>query len=593
MTAHADAAPPGRPADQRPPDPRAIRADAAIQQRADAVSITDFLTDGSLARLCAELSALTGVDVCLRDERGARIVAAEPGGWRVEPPDLAPPEPAQEKPVAVPLMAEGRVIGSLVIGAGQPRLPTRKDGSARATLERTLELLASTASEMVENELALRHRVIEVSALLRMSSLLSRAASVDRVLEVAMDLALSVLQLDAGSVVLFEDDGPLDAQERDVTHKVVRNLSRDWIECPLPLSKDRLFDHMAVQGQVVAVEDLQADDRVQIPDRARDEGLASFINAGLIFQDRALGVIRLYSRTRRAFTDSERRLLKSLAQQAAVSIEQARLLRLEEEERRIARQLELAADVQRRMLPKGSRTSVPGLDVAARYVPSSELGGDFYDFVDLGGHLGVVVGDVVGKGVAAALLMSAVRAMLRAQIENVYDLDEVIRRVNVALCRDTRESEFVSLWYGVIDPQRMRLTYCSAGHEPTFVVHMPKDGKPTPANVTELSIGGMVIGIDESQRYQRGVMDLKPGDVLLAYTDGLTDARDTAGKKLGRPGVRDALLRVLAQNPGAPAPRLAELLHEQVRQHTGPAPRVDDETFVIVRVDAPPHGPRP
>jgi serine phosphatase RsbU (regulator of sigma subunit) len=548
--------------------------DATPTRPGEPTSITDFLTDGSLAGLCAQLSTLTGVGVELRSADGLRIVWNPCGGWRVEEARPVPPDAT-----VAPLTVDGRTIGTLVVQSGEPRLPTGQPGLARAALERTVSLLGSTAAELCQNELSLRHRITEVSALLRMNTLLSRAASVDRVLEVAMDSALDVLGMDAGSVVLFEEGDHLAALERDVTHKVVRNLSREWVDCPLPLSRDRLFDRLALAGECAVSEDLWADERVLIPDRAAAEGLRSFINAGLIFQGRALGVIRLYSRTPRRFSESDRRLLRSLAEQAAVSIEQARLLRLEEEERRIARQLELAADVQRRMLP-GRMPEVPGLDVAARYTPSNELGGDFYDLLTLGGHLGVVVGDVVGKGVAAALLMSAVRAMLRAQAEYVYDLDEVIRRVNVALTRDTRQSEFVSLWYGVIDPAGRRLTYCSAGHEPTMLLR-PEGGR---WSATDLAVGGMVVGVDEAQAYARAIVDLRAGDVLVAYTDGLTDARNFQKEKFGRERLRETVRSALEREPGMSAAGLVERVMWELRQFAGLAERVDDQTIVVVRV---------
>ncbi len=127
------------------------------------------------------------------------------------------------------------------------------------------------------------------------------------------------------------------------------------------------------------------------------------------------------------------------------------MLTLERYQQKVDRQLELAADVQRRMLPT-AHVEKPGFDIAARYQPTMELGGDFYDYLDLNGHIGLTVGDVVGKGIAAALFMSAVRASLRAHAQQVYNLDEVVERVNKALCRDTRDNEFASLWYGVIDP---------------------------------------------------------------------------------------------------------------------------------------------
>ena len=545
------------------------------------LSITDFLTDGSLVSLCAEVSNLTGVEVQLRDAQGRRILRQDQAGqaaWSVVDEPL-PEDPGVR---SFPLRVGGERIGSIVVGSGTPALARDPRGS----LERVLAFLAGTSAELCEHELEVRHKVKELSALFRLTSLLAQASGMQRVLEVALDAALDVLELDAGSIMLLKEDADgvvSQGTEEDLSLSTSRSLSKGWLDLPSPLSKDRLFDKVALSGEVVVSEDLQNDPRVNIPDRAAEEGLVSAMHAGIIFQNRPLGVIRLYSRRRRTFGDFDRRLLRSIAQQAAIAIEQARLLRLREEERRIQRQLELAADVQRRMLP-ARVPQIPPLDLAARYVPSFELGGDFYDFIELHGHLGLVVGDVVGKGIAAALLMAAVRASLRAHAQEVYDLDAVVSRVNQALCRDTLDNEFATLWYGVLDPTTLRLTYCNAGHDPPMVIRVPRHRPPSPADMDELSVGGMVVGIDRSQRYQRAVYDLQPRDVLIAYTDGVTDATNFNREKFGKKRLRAAVLAILAAEPTAPAARILDLLHWEVRRFTGLSNRADDETLVVLRV---------
>jgi sigma-B regulation protein RsbU (phosphoserine phosphatase) len=546
-------------------------------------SIADFLTDGSLAALCAELSRLTGVAVELRDPEGRLIIPGTgqpgPGNWKIlETDQVALPT---DHSSYIPLSLGSRPIGWITIAPGEPTLSP----GARERLETALALLARAASELCQHEAELRHRVKEVAALTRMTSLLVRATGPEKVLEVALDSALDVLGLDAGAIMLLKEDADgswLDT-EADLVLKASRALSQDWLLCPTPLSKDRVFDRMAMSGQMVIVEDLAADPRILIPDRAAAEGLCAAIHVGMVFKNRPQGVIRLYSRRVRGFDEGERRLLASLAEQAAAALEQSRLLKFEQEEQRVQRQLQLAADVQRRMLPRRV-PSIPKLDMAARYIPSFELGGDFYDFIDLNGHLGLVVGDVVGKGIAAALLMSAVRASLRAHVQEVYDLDEVVARVNKALCQDTRDNEFASLWYGVVDPARLRLTYCSAGHEPPLVVRTHKNRTPTDADITELSVGGMVVGIDAGQRYQRAIYDLKPRDLIVAYTDGLIDATNFGGERFGKKRLRAALLATLQENPNATAAQVVDKLMWHVRQFAGLSPRPDDQTLIVVRV---------
>lgn len=547
---------------------------------AASLSITDFLTDGSLVSLCAEVTRLTGVMVQLRDAEGRRIIRPDDPARAWEVVD----EPAPEDPGArtFPLRVGGERIGAILVSGGTPELSR----DPRGTLERLLAFLAGTSAELCEHELEVRHKVKELGALFKLTSLLAQASGMQRVLEVALEAALDVLELDAGSIMLLKEDADgvvSQGTEEDLSLSTSRNLSKMWLDWPTPLSKDRLFDKVALSGEVVVSEDLQNDPRVLIPDKAGEEGLVSAMHAGIIFQNRPLGVIRLYSRQRRTFGDFDRRLLRSIAQQAAVAIEQARLLRLREEERRIQRQLELAADVQRRMLPS-KLPQFPRLELAARYVPSFELGGDFYDFIELNGHLGLVVGDVVGKGIAAALLMAAVRASLRAHAQEIYDLDTVVSKVNQALCRDTLDNEFATLWYGVLDPGTLRMTYCNAGHEPPIVIRVPKHRPPSPADMDELSVGGMVVGIDRSQRYQRAVYDLEPRDVLIAYTDGLTDATNFNREKFGKKRLRAAILAILAAEPTASAPRILDLLHWEVRRFTGLSNRTDDETLVVMRV---------
>jgi sigma-B regulation protein RsbU (phosphoserine phosphatase) len=512
----------------------------------------------------------------LRDAKGRRIGAtSEPPGWRI---DDAPPA---EGCTTVPLQVAGKKIGALCLGAGEPRLAA----DARAVMERALRLLGSAAIELCEREFDSRDRIKELSALFKLSSLLTRAPGLERVLAAVLDTAIDTLELDCGSIVLMPDDSDdvSGNNEADLVLMAARGLSAEWLADPRPLSKDRIFDRLALNGDVVVSSDLQNDARVNEPSRLGVERLGAAIHAGMVFKGRPIGVIRLYSRTPREFEVAEQQVLRSIAQQAAVAVQQARLLKIEQEEQRIQRQIQLAADVQRRMLPRGV-PNIRGLDVAARYIPSFELGGDFYDFIDLNGHFGLVVGDVVGKGVAAALLMSAVRASLRAHAEGVYDLDTVVSKVNMALCRDTLDNEFATLWYGVIDPNTLRLTYCSAGHEPPLVIRVPLHRAPTSADIDELSVGGMVVGIDRSQRYQRAVYDLHPGDVVIAYTDGMTDQTNFRKEKFGKKRLRQAILDTLAAEPEATAAAIAERILWHLRQFAGLAPRADDETLVVVRV---------
>lgn len=547
-------------------------------------SITDYLTDGSLARLVGQLSLLSGVEIELRDARGWLITPSSNPSHPWQVLDDGPERASDPRNHYFPLKLSGETIGSLVIRPGEPTLSSNPGDRLAAVVE----LLASTSAELVGYEAEVRDRMHELQVLHKLGNMISRADSVERILSVALESALDVLGLDAGNIVLFKEDadGILSQDEADLQHAAWRNLSSEWLRDPRPVSKDRLFDKLALKGEIVICDDLTTDPRILIIDRVLTEGLITAINAGLLFQSHPIGVIRLYAKSQRSFTDQDKRLLKSIADQAAVAIEQSRLLRLQQDRAKAQRQMELAADVQRRMLPRVA-PALPRLDVAAKYTPSLELGGDFYDLFELNGHLGIAIGDVSGKGVAAALLMSSVRASLRAYVQDLYDLDEVVARVNVAMCRDTHEREFSTLWYGVIDPAKLRLTYCSAGHEPPMVLRMPartSSRKPRESDIDELGVGGMAVGIDPHQRYQRGVFDLHSRDVLLAYTDGIIDARSFSNERFGRSRLRQSLLTILTNEPDANASRIVELVQWEVRKFAGLKTRFDDETMVVLRV---------
>ncbi|CAN0569481.1 unnamed protein product, partial [Laminaria digitata] len=262
-------------------------------------------------------------------------------------------------------------------------------------------------------------------------------------------------------------------------------------------------------------EDLSSDPRVLVPEKCREEKLVSFIGTGMVFDGQPIGVIRLYARQRRAFSAAERKLIRSIGESAAAAVEQARLLKMQARHRRTQRALRIAGAVQKRMLPEIT-PSFEGIQLAARYQPSQEIGGDFYDLFEVHDQLGIVVGDVVGKGVVAGMLMSAVRASLRAYAEISDELDLVMQRTNNAVCRDTTVSEFVTIWYGTICPKTRVLRSVVAGHDVPLLLRRGDSGHYQPLKVPG---EGTVVGVIQDEPYTMSTLELLPGDVLVAYTD--------------------------------------------------------------------------
>ncbi|MBA4028436.1 MAG: hypothetical protein C0475_04775 [Planctomyces sp.] len=562
-----------------------LRAKPGAGARGDGgVSIRTYLTDGSVARLCDEMTRLTGVPIWLRDSDGRGIIPAEaPALWRSVPGEeaaarawelLGRAKGVGAELMAVPLRTSVGELGALVLPADWGR----DDPTERRALERAVTLLAATAAESVEGQISLSRRVHELDALLRLSSLLVAAGDSGRVLQAALDMALEVLGLEAGSISLMDE---LSGQ---VLHRAVRNLSDQWLASMAPLSIDQMLKARALAGEVVVVEDLPNDQRLPDLELVRREGLTSLMATGLVYQGRAMGMIRLYSRRPRVFERSEMDLLKAIAEHAAMVTALQRLRELREQDAAIARQLRLAADVQGRMMPRVLPQS-PALDIAAHYRPSYELGGDLYDVFEkhgMGGPIGLVVGDVVGKGVPAALLMSAVRASLRAFIGEEWRLDHVMHKTNLAVRRDTLESEFVTVWCGVIDPKTLELAYCSAGHDPALLLRPRGGGEP---EVMELGTDGMALGVSEAERYEVRTCVLRPGDLVLLHTDGLSEAMDYQNRKFGRARVVRVAAQLLRDRPGATSREVIERLMWELRQFAG-LRASDDVTIVALRATA-------
>ena len=466
-----------------------------------------------------------------------------------------------------PIYADGHLLGSVLIRlrdndavVSQPATDVRAD----ATL--MYQCVAALAQACL-NEQQLRQRVEELGTLFELSTLLAGHHDLQEVLDVATRSGAEAMKVKAASIRLLDDE------TKELVPKAVHNLSAAYLnKGPIQLDRSELAQR-ALAGEVVYVRDMATDPDVLYPEDAKREGLVSILSTGMIYQGKPVGVIRLYTGTERQFTPFEVNLLRAIAKIIAAAITNTRLHAESLEAQRVRRQLRLAANVQRRMLP-GAMPHLPPFDIGAQYVPSFELGGDFFDLIHLEGNLGVALGDVVGKGVAASLLMASVRASLRAYAQDVYDIDEVIARVNVALVRDTLDNEFATLFYGVLDPSTRRLTYCNAGHEPPLLLRGD--------TIQRLGVGGMIVGVDPEQRYDKAMVDLHPGDTLLIYSDGLSEAMNFDGEQFGK----ERIIAAMKQARALPAAAAIKHILWQMRCFTGLQQKFDDTTVVLIKADS-------
>ena len=287
-----------------------------------------------------------------------------------------------------------------------------------------------------------------------------------------------------------------------------------------------------------------------------------------------------------AWTEQRQKLVRLVADQTAVAIDNDELTTELRKKERLDRELEIGADIQNRLLPRNCPT-IEGLELAARCKTASRVGGDYYDFipagalgqtVDKSGRWGVTIGDVMGKGVPAGLIMTMTRGMLRAEVLNGHSPAKILQHLNQVMYADLENSNrFVTLFYSEYDPKTRILSYSNAAHNPPFVWRSASD------TIGRLDTLGMLIGLDANTSYQDCQIQLCPGDLIIYYTDGFTEAANPMGVQFDEENLIQAF-RWAALHYSDPQ-EILTYLFDQVQEFVGIGnPNTDDMTLVVLRV---------
>jgi sigma-B regulation protein RsbU (phosphoserine phosphatase) len=241
--------------------------------------------------------------------------------------------------------------------------------------------------------------------------------------------------------------------------------------------------------------------------------------------------------------------------------------------------VEIAREVQERLFPQ-KLPVIAGLDYAGHCRPALGVGGDYYDFLALPeGHLGVAIGDVSGKGIAAALMMASLQASLRSEATRAPDnLATAVGNINRLVYEASSSNRYATFFYGQYDPASGQFDYVNAGHNPPMLFHVG-DGRDT---VTRLEPGGTVIGLLESALYDQGSVLLRAGDVLVAFTDGISEAMNLDDEEWGE----DLLLETIRGCRDLSSQEMLDCLFDAASKYAGAAPQHDDMTLVVLRVFA-------
>jgi len=423
----------------------------------------------------------------------------------------------------------------------------------------------------------------------QLTTLVAGEFSLQEALDKLAEAAVKITGVKACSIRL------LDEQSGDLKMRSTYGLSEEYRNKGV-VAKDDPVIKAAFAGEAVVLDDMRVDGRVRYKEAAIKEGLVSQLTVAMQFRGKPIGVLRLYSPRPKQFYENDIGLARAVASQCAVAITNAKLYARAIEGARMAEQVRLAGLIQRRMIPTKAPL-ISGLDIAATYIPSFEVGGDFYDFLKAGdSRIIVVIADVIGKGIPAALMMSWFRGAVHAYTDDFHQVlrtdayverennspdtsgtafrtKNTIKHFNKMACAECRDGEFITLFYAIIDAKNKTITYCNCGHEPTVLI---RGGK-----TRDLDKGGLVLGVDAEADYEIETVKLKDGDSLVFYTDGLIDAANFDSQLWGR----ENMLKTAKKFTGGTAEQMVKNILVYRRRFVGLAEQIDDTSIVVVKVD--------
>lgn len=406
----------------------------------------------------------------------------------------------------------------------------------------------------------------DLRKLLAINKELNREHELRPLLERIIDAAIDLMAGERGFLILYD--------RGEMKIEIARGLPR---EAGKPVVSKRICNEVIEKGKAILTTNA-----VDHQDYGRYQsvvglGLHSVLCVPFKIKDTVLGVLYLDNDRVGAFSEQDVELLEAFSDQAAVAIDNARLIRAMKHKERLEQEMRTAAEIQAKLLPRRV-PAVSGITLSGRMTPAKEIGGDYYDFVELpGGDLLICIGDVSGKGVPAGLIMAAARSMIRSLAPRVPSTRELVIDLNRLLADDLDLDMFMSLLLIRYQAKEGRFLYTGAGHE-HLIIYRAADQK-----CEALMAGGVVLGVvdDIEEHLEENEILLAPGDGLILYTDGVTEAFDSHRRQYDLERLIPSCERHGHQLPE----RILELIVQDLLDFVGPTPQSDDITLVTIKKD--------
>jgi phosphoserine phosphatase RsbU/P len=401
--------------------------------------------------------------------------------------------------------------------------------------------------------------------------------SLDETLNRVMDLVFDAVPIERGFLFLYEGKirrTPKYHQRHNsgeaLTCKVGRSNTKNLTIEEVPISRS-ISDKVLNERTSILTSDAMQDPRFQEMQSLATK-MRSIMAVPLAINDEVLGMIYVDNPYTNRFSQDNLLVITAIASVAAIKIENARLLEERIEKKRMEEELKVASEIQLRLQPVAP-PRVNGYELIGISFPCREIGGDYYDFIPRKkGRLLLALGDVSGKGIGAALLMSSLHAAFHAQVQNDFGPAEIVEQINNYIVASSPENKFLTLFCAELDPPTGRLTYCNAGHNaPILISHN--------GEASFLETGGLPLGITTDIGYDQSDLILQLGDVLTIYSDGITESVNQNDEEFGE----KRLIEVIQRFHHRTASQIRDRIDEAVTQFAGNTPVADDTTIMIVK----------
>ena len=419
---------------------------------------------------------------------------------------------------------------------------------------------------LVQENIRLRNALAELSVLNDIATTINSTQPVEKIVDLIVKKCVKHLNVEQGAIMLLDEkdkEKPLYTMIREQHSSL--NL--------LPYRLDAYLNGAVLKNQTpLLVNNLKRDKKFKDLIDA-DTPINSFLSVPLRVKNKMLGVLTVFNKiSNEGFTLNDQRLLSIIATQSSQIIENARLLQEEQRYKLLQEEMRLARETQLNLLPK-ELPNIQNYQIAAKFIPAKEVGGDYYDVIKIDNeNFAICLGDVSGKGLPAAMLMSNLQATLRSQTIIQKTCKSIIANSNNLLFYSTEPTRFATLFYGILNLNSNEITYCNAGHNYPF--YISKEG-----NISELKIGGTMIGSFLEVPYDEEKILIDSGDMIVIYSDGITEAMNNNEDQYEE----DKLKEIIIRNIETPPSELVEIIFNDVARFVDKAPQSDDISLMIIK----------